>query len=128
MDSIYKTKWGAYVDLSKILSIQKADPMFSIEDVCVHFQLHENPVYYSLLVPPKSDNTENKEAYIEDLVKAWQDYNSECVIHYSNAESQDESITQQLEKDRRIYGLSFERVNCDGTRERLDPLTVQIRT
>lgn len=37
------------------------------------------------------------------------------------------SVDDQLARDRRLFGESFERVDRDGTRTRLDPSTVTIR-
>ncbi len=38
-----------------------------------------------------------------------------------------EEVAAKLAEDRKLYGASFERVNADGTRHRLDPTRIVIK-
>lgn len=63
MDSIYKTKRGSYVDLSKIVSMH----LDNENDLAIQFQLVEKPTEYAL-------SCEELNGY-EELVNAWKEYN-----------------------------------------------------
>jgi len=66
MDSIYLTKWGSYVDLSKIVSI---DPLIGMT-FYVQFQLVQDKTEFWTDHP-------NNEDQFDDLVNAWKEYKGE---------------------------------------------------
>lgn len=72
MNPIYRTRWGAYVDLSKIVAITKSqyDPL---TDLLVYFQFsfYENG---KDLGPVSCDPENNDEAFKQDLIDAWNKY------------------------------------------------------
>lgn len=74
MEAIYKTKWGAYVDLSKIVSIEgrteSISPLPIDCDIKIQFQLCEKPSYYSVYHVPEL----TPEQALEDIIQAWQKY------------------------------------------------------
>lgn len=69
MDSIYLTKWGSYVDLSKIALIEEGHPQGF--EISVQFQLCEGKTGIDIY---KNGNTLNVKESIEDLVNAWKEY------------------------------------------------------
>jgi len=77
MDSIYLTKWGSYVDLSKIVSMHLDEE----NHLAIQFQLVEKPTFYAL-------SCDELNGY-DDLVNAWKEYKSKekCnVCGHSNSE------------------------------------------
>ena len=73
MERIYKTKWGAYIDLSEILAIDYKSILFCFSNIDKNVERYDIMVYTSI-----KDNiiiAERKEPeFFEDLVNAWKEY------------------------------------------------------
>jgi len=76
MDSIYLTKWGGYVDLSKIVSVEYGHPQGF--EISIQFQLVEGKTGCDLYGNrPKDSKFISIEEDMADLVNAWKEYKGE---------------------------------------------------
>jgi len=72
MDSIYLTKWGSYIDLSKIAMITKGHPKGY--ELSVQFQLCEGVTGIDIY---KNGHNLSIDQCFDDLVNAWKEYKGE---------------------------------------------------
>lgn len=87
MNSIFKTKNGKYIDLSKIVSI--SPPSMGVYGsggnyihLLVHFQLHEKPVdlcnYFTISFQPDIENNGEPAEIFHEVVSAWKKFKGEA--------------------------------------------------
>ncbi len=78
MDQIYKTKWGVYIDLSKIIAMAEMtgymhDSLHS-DGIRIEFQLRENPIDYYFIHYSELITLEERDEWFKDILNAWQEY------------------------------------------------------
>lgn len=91
MNPIYRTRWGAYVDLSKIVAINNPIMSDPFVDILISFQLIDKPVPFCFWsnnpgFSPKVDPDNNTEAFKKDLINAWNKYKLSLEIDEMNKE------------------------------------------
>jgi len=106
MDSIYLTKWGSYVDLSKITAVEISTDR-SDWDIKIYFQLMEKPVLVYLLmchikIKPATTYEDFKISCLEDLVNAWKEYKKSNFKDVDFGDFMDEQVSRMFrESDNR---------------------------